>query len=774
MFFLGKLNPVNAIRNSVILPAGAGLSYICPRFLWRGMFAIKQLSLFSYCLQLNSQIFIVNLHQVMKLPFFKSLRCQIPLMVLVGGIPVILTAIGFSSLRTTKIISRDIKEKLALEASGLKDSVSQWNEMNVLALQNLSKQQGIVSLDAKQQKPILEEMVKTYDHLYLSHTTDLEGTNIARSDNQPAKKYSERLWLKGAKAGKSVTYQTLIGRTSKKPSVCLSTPIRQQNQISAVAVNCSVLDEIAKRVGSISIGKTGHGLIVDDLGRVIAHPDSTFTSGNSLTDLATYPPVANLLTGNDGYFTFTDETNREWVAHGNRLNNGWGVLILQTKAEAFLPEREFQQTVIMTTAFLVGGISILIWLLVSSLVEPITELTNASVDWSEGKLDRTVNIQRQDELGILAISFNYMAQQLKESFSSLNDRSLELNSLLEKQNQSEQEQRNAKEKLQQQVRDLKQQLEAVQHGDLTVRAMVTEDEIGQIAKSYNATVKNLRKIVSEVQNATQAVAANTSINEATVSQLSTGALQQKTEITVVLDRMKTLAELIQAAVVNAKQADNTVKQATKKLQLGDEIIDRTAQQMTVLGQSSLETSEQVKRLGKASRKITKTISLIRKIALQTNVLAVNASIEAARAGEEGLGFTVVAEEVQSLAAQSAQAATDIEKLIAEIQLETNKVVRAMTVSSKEVLAGSQSVQEVRSAIEQVATASLEIDRLLETVNNVVTEQSQANQDITETIRGVAAIAEKNSTSAADVSGSFQELLTVAQKLKASVSQFKVE
>ncbi len=627
----------------------------------------------------------------MKLPFFKSLRFQIPFIVLVGGIPIILIAICFASVRTTEIISQDIKERLALQASRLEKSVSRWNEMNTLALQNLSKQPSIVSLDPTQQKTILEEIVKTYDPLYLANTTDL-----------------------------------------------------------------------------IATGKTGYGIIVDEMGRVIAHPDS------SLTSLKDYPPVANLLAGNDGYFAFTDEeTNTEWIAHGNRLDNGWGVLILQTKAEAFLSERQFQQILAIATILLVGGISVLIWLLLGSWLEPLKELNNASMDWSEGKLNRKVNIQRQDELGIVANSFNHMAQQLQESFAFLSDRSWQLNNLLEQQNQSEQEQRNAKEKLQQQVRDLKRQLEAVQHGDLTVRAIVTEDEIGQVAKSYNTTVENLRKIVFEVQNTIETVAANTSINEAKVSQLSTGALQQKTEITAVLDRLKTLAKLIQAVVVNAQEAEVTVKQATEKLQNGDEIVDRTAKQMTALGKSSLETSEQVKRLGKASRKITKTISLIRKIALQTNVLAVNASIEAARAGEEGLGFTVVAEEVQSLAAQSAQAATDIEKLISEIQLETNKVVRSMEVSSKEVLAGSQSVREVRSAIEQVAIASLEIDRLLETVTNVVTEQSQANQDITKTIQGVAAIAENNSTSAADVSGSFQELLTVSHKLKASVSQFRV-
>jgi methyl-accepting chemotaxis protein PixJ len=750
---LGKLNPVKVSPSLV--------------------FANKQLSLFSYCLFLNSQIFTVNLYRVMQLPFFKSLRCQIPLMVLVGGIPVILISIGFASLKTTEIITREIQGKLALEAHGLQDSVSQWNETNVLALQNLSRQPAIVSLDAKQQQPILQEIVKTYDRFYLVHTTDLTGMNIARSDNLAPKTYSDRLWFQGAKAGRSITYETLIGKTSKKPAVCIAAPIRQQDRLAAIATSCSSLEKIAQRVSAVNIGKTGYGLVVDDAGKIIAHRDPVFTSGENLTDLKDYPPVANLLAGNNGYVTFTDESNTEWVAYGNRLDNGWGVLILQTKAEAFQSEQQFQQILIVTAAFLLGGISILIWLLISSLVEPIDELSNAAVEWSQGKLDRTAKIKRQDELGILANSFNHMARQLQESFLSLNHRTSELNNLLEAKNRSEREQRNAKEKLQQQVYDLKRQLEAVQHGDLTVRAVVTDDEIGQIAQSYNKTIEHLRKIVAEVQSASQTLTSNTSLNETTIARLSTGALQQQTEITAVLQGLTNIAPSIQTAVANARQADRSVRQAAEKLQVGDEIIDRTAKQMMALGQSSLETSEQVKRLAKASQKITKTIGLIRKIALQTNVLAVNASIEAARAGEEGLGFTVVADEVQSLAAQSAQAATDIEKLISEIQLETNKVVRAMETSSKEVLAGSQSVQEVRGAIEHMAIASIEIDNLLKTVNNMVSEQSQANQNVTETIKSIATIAEKNSLSAADVASSFKELLTVAQKLETSVSQFKV-
>lgn len=712
----------------------------------------------------------------MKLSLFRSLRFQIPLWVLIGVVPAMLAAIGYAGSRATTIIREDTQEKLALEVKGLKDSVSQWNEMNVLALQNLSRQPDMVSLDAKKQKPLLEQMVKTYKHLYISHTTDLNGTNIARSDNKPANKYPDRLWLKGAKAGNEITYQTLIGKTSKKPSLCLSVPIRQQTKISGVAITCSVLDQIVEQVGSVSIGETGYALIVDNQGRILAHPDASLTSGDDLVDFKDYPPVQHLMTGNEGYFTFTDDTGTEWVAHGNRLDNGWGVVILQQKAEAFLAVRQFQQSAIAITVLLAIGISILTWLIASYLVKPIQELTDASIELSEGKLDRTVDVTRQDELGILASSFNTMAGQLKESFASLSDRTSELNHLLEAQKKSEQEQRVGKEKLQQQVRNLKRLLEANNQGDLTVRATVTNDEIGELASSYNSMIENLSKIVDRVQDTTHTLVASTNINQDTIQKLSAGTREQKTEIISVLDRMQAMAKSIQEVAIDTEQAVSSIKQAKAKVKSGDAAIDQTIKRIATLGKTATETTEQVKRLGKASRKIAKAIGLIRKIALQTNVLAVNASIEAARAGDEGLGFTVVADEVQSLATQSAQAATDIEQLVAEIQFETNKVVKAMEFSTKEVITGGQSIAEVRNSLQQVAAANVEVDRLIETVSTVVSEQSQNSQNLTLTMEEmamVAVIASENFTSATEFSDFFQELLTVAQHLQTSVSGFKV-
>ena len=740
---------------------------------FRGLLIKKWLNLFSYYLELDNLIFTANSYQVMKVSFIHSLRFQIPLLILGIVVPSTVGAMGIASFNATKIIHEDAEKNLALEAKGLKDSLSQWNEMNILAVQNLSKQPNLLDLDPTKQKPLLEQIVKTYEHLYLAHTIDLQGINIARSDNKAAKNYSDREYFKGAKAGQDITYQTLMGRTSQKPSLCLSTPIRQPQKIAGVAVTCNVLDEISKQVSAVKIGQTGFALVVDSQGQVLAHRDPVFTSGNKLTDFSNYPPVKNLLAGNEGYFTFADKTGVEWATHGTQLANGWGVVILQQQAEAFLSERKFEKIAIAITIVLIISISILTWFLASSLIKPIDELTNAAIAVADGKFNRKVDIKRDDELGLLADSFNLMAQQLQELFSSFQERTVELNNLLEQQHQSEQEQKQAKDKLQQQVKELQAQLAPVNRGDLTVRATITENEIGQVASYYNETIASLRQIITQVQTATQTVATTTNNSEVIIAHLSTGALKQTEEITDILDRMQILTESMKTVAVDAEQADKTIKQATDKVKAGDIAIEETVRQITALGQTAGETTKQVKQLGKASRKIAKAIGLIRKIALQTNVLAVNASIEAARAGDEGLGFTVVADEVQVLATQSAQAATDIEQLVAEIQFETDKVVKAMEASTKEVMAGSDNITQVRDVLQQVATASQEVDHLIETVAEMVIEQSQTSQNLTKTMTEVAAIATKNSTSAIDVSSSFQKLRTVAQQLEASVGRFKV-
>ncbi|WP_009543733.1 methyl-accepting chemotaxis protein [Crocosphaera subtropica] len=351
---------------------------------------------------------------------------------------------------------------------------------------------------------------------------------------------------------------------------------------------------------------------------------------------------------------------------------------------------------------------------------------------------------------------------------------LERADLLEQQKISEQEQRKAKEQLQRRALELLMEVDPVSQGDLTIRARVTEDEIGTIADSYNATIENLRKIVNQVQNATGQLSDTTHKNESAIRSLSQEAFEQAKDISATLDKLQVMNDSIRAVAANAELAEATVQQATETVEQGEDAMNRTVDGIMAIRQTVAETAKKVKRLGESSQKISKVVNLISSFADQTNLLALNASIEAAHAGEEGRGFAVVADEVRSLARQSASATAEIEALVASIQTETNEVVAAMEAGTEQVVTGTKLVDETRKSLNQITAASIQISELVEAITRSAIEQSQTSQTVTQTMAQVAAISDKTSSEAIQVSDSFRELLAVAQSLQESVRQFKVK
>lgn len=345
--------------------------------------------------------------------------------------------------------------------------------------------------------------------------------------------------------------------------------------------------------------------------------------------------------------------------------------------------------------------------------------------------------------------------------------------LLEQTEKLAEEQRDLKEGLQKRALELLMEVDPISKGDLTIRARVTADEIGTIADSYNATVGNLRKIVTQVQHASSQVARTTSTSEVSVRDLSAEALRQAEKIAVALKRSQDMAQSVQIVANSAKQAEVAVQQAQDTVQEGDTAMNRTVDGILAIRDTVAETAKKVKHLGESSQKISTVVNLISTFAAQTNLLALNASIEAARAGEEGRGFAVVADEVRSLAQQSAEATIEIEKLVAAIQGETNEVVAAMEAGTEQVVMGTKLVDETRQSLNKIATASSQINKLVEEIAQATVVQSQASEAVTETMTDVAAIAQKTSSGASLVSESFKELLAVAQSLQEDVGQFRV-
>ena len=351
---------------------------------------------------------------------------------------------------------------------------------------------------------------------------------------------------------------------------------------------------------------------------------------------------------------------------------------------------------------------------------------------------------------------------------------LERIQLLEQTEALAEEQRQIKEGLQRSALQLLMEVDPVSHGDLTVRAKVTEDEIGTLADSYNATISSLRKIVKQVKAVAEQVGSTTTASDQSIRQLSTSALQQANEITAALDQAQAMATSVRQVANNANEAELAVQQAAQTVQEGDEAMNRTVDGILAIRETVAETAKKVKRLGESSQKISNVVNLISGFAAQTNMLALNASIEASRAGEGGKGFAVVAEEVRELARQSAEATTEIEKLVAGIQTETNEVVLAMEEGTQQVVDGTKLVDDTRQSLNRITAASEQISGLVEAITQATTLQSQASETVTASMTNVATIANQNSEEANRVSNSFEELNTVAQVLQEEVGRFTID
>jgi methyl-accepting chemotaxis protein PixJ len=332
----------------------------------------------------------------------------------------------------------------------------------------------------------------------------------------------------------------------------------------------------------------------------------------------------------------------------------------------------------------------------------------------------------------------------------------------------------ARQMLQKNAWELLMQVDRISQGDLTIRAHVTEDEIGTIADSYNSTVESLRGLVRKVQNVSREVVSTTTTNEISVAELSIEALQQAEDVTQSLQRLQDMSGSIQLVVNNALIAESAVMESAQLVRDGDAAMNRTVEGILTIRNTVAETGKKVKRLGESSQKISKVVNLISSFAAQTNLLALNASIEAARAGEEGRGFAVVAEEVRSLARQSAAATGEIEKLVASIQAETSEVAIAMEAGIEQVAIGTRLVDETRESLDRVSATSTKIGALVESIAQAALLQAENSDRVTQSIDRVANIATKNSTRADDVQASFQELLSLARELQTNVERFKIE
>ena len=722
-----------------------------------------------------------------------SLRTKATLLaVTIGTIPVL--AIGgiayyFSSRSLDERVRETQQEKTSTIADKLNRFVyERYGDIQVLASHPIFTNRKVqAAMSFAERESILNEYAKIYGVYNLVAFADLEGNTPIRSTitADPASNIKERdFFQKALSTGKPFISQPGLSTVTKKISLFVSAPVKESNSdkfIGVVRTRMPIenLGDIAK--ANLTTEDEYH--LLDASGKIFLAEEITQIDRQAKDN---FPQLAAAITNKTANTQIdVDRFNGKeklltyvpLPTYRNMPNLNMGVLVAVDTNFAFKPQRDLLYTLATGTGLTALIVGFLAAFIANRAIKPIQKAAAAVSKIGQGELQTRLIVEGEDELAVLGENINQMAAQMENLVAEQQKESGRLEIARQEArvdaDTATEQQKQEKEFLQRRALELLIEVDPVSRGDLTIRANVTADEVGTIADSYNAIIRNLRKLVVEVQGASQSVTETTTSNELSVRLVSTEAMKQSASINSALEEIKVMAQSSRGVETRAKQAEQGMKMAASVLQEGDEAMNRTVLGISEIRETVSETAKKVKRLGETSQKISRIVNLISNFAAQTNLLALNAAIEAARAGEEGRGFSVVAEEVRDLAEQSATSTAEIEQLVEEIQTQTNEVVAAMETGTEQVVTGTKLVQNAREKLNQIAMVSQQVNTIVQEIAIAADTQTKTSDHMGQTMQGIAAIAEDTSKQSEDVARSFSQLLQVAQDLQVSVSQFKV-
>jgi methyl-accepting chemotaxis protein len=422
---------------------------------------------------------------------------------------------------------------------------------------------------------------------------------------------------------------------------------------------------------------------------------------------------------------------------------------------------------ITLAGYTVGGVVLGLFgiiLLIASpdkyISRPLRKLTQFAAQIAAGEPGVRLEVtDRQDEIGVLTYNLNEMAKNIDANLAT-------------RKNDAEQ-QREQREQLEQGIYTLLEDVGGAMDGDLTVRASLLSMDMSTVADLFNAIIDSLQEIAIEAKQSTNQVGVSLQQNVTAIQGLSDRAITEAAATRDTLTSVEQISQSIQAVAHNASQAAQISEQTYTTALKSSGDMDLTVDSILSLRTTVGETAKKMKRLGESSQKISQVVSLMEEIALKTNLLAINASVEAGRAGEQGQGFTIVAEQVGSLAEQSSVAAKEIAKMVAAIQMETQEVSKAMESGTTQVVDSTRLITSTKQSLELVLEKSQQIDRLMRSISETTVSQASTSEAITTKMQQIADRSEQSSSSSQQIAHSISATALVAQNLESTVAKFKV-
>ncbi len=318
------------------------------------------------------------------------------------------------------------------------------------------------------------------------------------------------------------------------------------------------------------------------------------------------------------------------------------------------------------------------------------------------------------------------------------------------------------------------EVEQIKTGDLRVAVDYTSnDEVGALAGGINKMVSNMNLMVTNLINVSEEVLKTTSAVNAKAQKIDEGSRQQAGQIHQIATSAEEMSQTITDIARNAAVASETSASAMNVAEGGKVIADNAVQTVNKVYTSTIELSTMVEKLNSRVSEIGNIVTVIKDIADQTNLLALNAAIEAARAGEQGRGFAVVADEVRKLAERTVKATGEITEKISAVQTESEHTMKSMSDASAEVTDATKYIKNVGESLQSIVEAVQKMRDQITQIAVAVDEQSAASEDVARNIDGTSVISKQMETMFGDITQEINGLSAIVKKLKESASNFKV-
>ncbi|KTC09711.1 methyl-accepting chemotaxis protein [Pseudomonas viridiflava] len=314
----------------------------------------------------------------------------------------------------------------------------------------------------------------------------------------------------------------------------------------------------------------------------------------------------------------------------------------------------------------------------------------------------------------------------------------------------------------------------IAEGDLTQDTATTrQDELGLLLNTMQHMTVSLRGLIGGIGNGITQIATAAEELSAGSEQTSAGVAQQKNEVDQVATAMNEMASTVQEVARNTEDASKAAKQASERAAHGSSVVQHATREIGQLAGEVKELGQAMQRLTEDSGKIGSVIDVIKAVAEQTNLLALNAAIEAARAGEQGRGFAVVADEVRSLAQRTQNSTTEIEALIQALQQGTGAAAGLMDASLQRTEGTVVLARQAEQALVEINQSISTIEQMSQQISASAEQQSAVTEEINRSVLSVRDIADQSAAATEQSAASTVELARLGSDLQNMVARFRI-